>query len=409
MLLSRPSSASSNQTERKRALSEACDPRLKQYHIENLLDNRIDIEGLEYLRRCILAADLSDIIQRIYDLNEKYILQLSAVEGLLRRLNDIKNARRNRQFLKKIKKEFRNSERPQHKIILAEGDSWFNYPVILTDIVDRIAMEKDFAVYSLASGGDWLLNMLAGRQYVEELSVLHPDVFLISGGGNDLVGSSRLAAILEPLGCDEFEHNPWAQQLIAKAKTRTKFLLLDEQAFTEGVRYLNKDFFAVLMFFHLQYYYLISNILKQPKFAGIRVLTQGYDYAIPSYNKGGWNPMYWYRRFIRMFLGHGVWLKTPMLMRGITSSQRQQHILYAIIYLFNEMMIEMGTLLNSEQGRSAVSHIDSRGSVSEKGWADELHPLPKHFMRTAEVFIQCINGAPSTFDHTFVVAEYSCL
>lgn len=406
MLLSRPSVASSNQTERKRAQSTACDPRVKQYHIENLLDNRTDKEGLEYLRHCILATDLSDIIQRIYDLNEKYILELSAVEGILRRLNDIKNARRNRQFLKKIKNEFRNTSRPQNKIILAEGDSWFNYPVILTDIVDRIAMEKDFAVYSLASGGDWLLNMLTGRQYVEELSVLHPDVFLISGGGNDLVGSSRLAAMLAPQGCDEYQHNSWAQNLIAKAKNRDRYLLLDEEKFNDGVCYLSRDFFAVLMFFHLQYYYLISNILKQPKFEGVRVLTQGYDYAIPSFSKGGWNPLFWYRRFIRLFFGHGVWLKTPMLMRGITDTGRQQRIMYAIIFLFNEMMIEMGTLLNGEHGSEAVFHIDSRGSVTENGWADELHPLPQHFMRTAEVFIQCINGAPATFGHTFVVAEY---
>ena len=64
-------------------------------------------------------------------------------------------------------------------------------------------MENNFAVWSLASGGDWLLNMLSARQYVEELSVLHPDVFLISGGGNDLVGSSRLAAVVEPGQCDE--------------------------------------------------------------------------------------------------------------------------------------------------------------------------------------------------------------
>ena len=50
--------------------------------------------------------ELSVIIQRIYDLNEKYILDLSAVDGMLRRFNLIKNENRNYAFQKKIRRGF---------------------------------------------------------------------------------------------------------------------------------------------------------------------------------------------------------------------------------------------------------------------------------------------------------------
>src|SRR5687767_5777796 len=107
---------------------EKTDQEEKNNLIDNLLQNRITIKGLEELRKKVNADDLSNIIQRIYDLNEKYILNLSAVEGMLRRLNDIKNEKRNARFMKKIRAGFRDQKNPDRKIILAEGDSWFNYP-----------------------------------------------------------------------------------------------------------------------------------------------------------------------------------------------------------------------------------------------------------------------------------------
>ncbi len=381
-------------------------PKDKQEWIENLLDNKISIENLDKLKEVINAEDLSNIIQRIYDLNEKYILKLSTIEGAIRKFDDIKNAKRNKHFMGKIKSEFRDASKKERKIILAEGDSWFNYPVILTDIIDWISMEKNFAVYSLASGGDWLLNMLTARHYVEELSLLHPDVFLISGGGNDLVGSSRLAAIVEPGGkSNEFDFSPWAKKLVDKANT--EFVEQDKAKLMSGLSYLSRDFFALLMFFRLQYYYLINGILTagdSKKFEGIKIITQGYDYPIPSYKKNiGLKPWRWYVPFVRMFLGHGRWLKTSLLMRGIKNDEVQKNILYAMIYLFNEMMVEIGRECNTNDKKS-VFHVDCRDTVGEKGWTDELHALPIHFKKIANVFNGCIREDLSpTYYHVFVV------
>jgi hypothetical protein len=377
--------------------------------IDQLLDNHISMDGLGLLRDCIDEYSLATIIQRIYDLNEEQVLRIAALDKVMGWVDGVKNNGRNKRFLKKITGNFRDGN---NKVILAEGDSWFNYPVILSDVIDWIGMEDNMAVYSLASGGDWLLNMLTARKYVEELSVLHPDVFLISGGGNDLVGRNRIAAIVDPRGkSEEFDKSDFARVLMKKVD-ESPIVPVDRDKFIDGARYLSKDFFALLMFFHLQYYFLMNGILcggkrdpEKSKFKGIKVITQGYDYALPSHKLGwGFNLLRAYKPIIRKFLGHGSWLKTPFQLRGINDKITQENIIYAMIYLFNEMMIYTGDIFCRIPGLEAsVFHIDSRGSVGREGWTDELHPLPEHFRNTGRAFIDCINGIPSRHGQVYVV------
>jgi len=379
-------------------------PEKKAVYIKLFLANRISAEQLAELRHCVNEKDLAIIIQRIYDLNEKQVLDVAALDSVMAFADGIKNSRRNAIFTNKINHDFRKGS---NKIILAEGDSWFNYSVILSDVVDWIAMEKNMAVYSLANAGDWLLNMLHQRKYVEELSVLHPDFFLMSAGGNDLVGKSRIGAIVDPSGhSDEFDHNEFAKQLMDKVGTNP-VVPLDGQKFEVGLKYLSKDFYELLMFFHLQYYFLMKGILTGGKFTGIRIITQGYDYPIPQHNGGwGWNPLHWFKPFIRMFLGNGTWLKTPLQMRGVLDPAIQEKIVYTMIYLFNEMMIKTGDLFCQLPGLEAsVFHIDSRGSAGPDGWTDELHLLPEHFKNTGKTFIDCINGVPSPHGQVYVVNQ----
>lgn len=380
--------------------------------IKRLLANEISHAQLIRLQGDINELDLSHIIQRIYDLNRTQVNKIAALDRMLGKIDAIKNSHRNSRFLSKISSDFREKDKGR-KVILAEGDSWFNYPVILTDVLDRINMEPDMIIYSLANGGDWLLNMLGARKYVEQLSVIHPDVFLISGGGNDLVGRSRLAAMVIPgAGSLEQGKSEWAQTLIQKA-TDHPIVPFDEDRFKKGTAHLSKDFYALLMFFHLQYYFLINGILTagtgdpaNGKFPDMKIITQGYDYALPSHDKKwGLNPLRWYRPFIRSLLGHGSWLKTPLQLRGITDPQTQADIIYAMIFLFNEMMIHTGDLFCQLAGKR-VFHIDSRGSVGPDGWADELHPLPENFCRTGQTFIDCINNIPSGHGQVYVVNDF---
>lgn len=386
-------------------LSSMLDPDREKL-IKKLLKNDIPLDELATLRENITPEELSYIIQHIYDLNENYILNISKMKSGLGFLNRMKNEARQRHFIRKINNGHRMKK--GHKVILAEGDSWFNYPLILTDLIDRIVMEEDLALYSIAGGGDWLLNMLTESEYVEELSVMHPDVFLISGGGNDLVGSRRLAAMIDPKGDSaEYSRSEFANKLINDVKNsqRPDQTSLNRKVFDNGCRYINKDFFALLMFFHLQYSFLITKILglkDVPKFGPIKIVTQGYDYAIPSLELGyGLKPWNWHMPFIRNFLGHGSWLKTPLLLRGVPDEENQhRHIIYAMIYLFNEMALNLPEALGKHL---PLFHIDSRGFLGDDGWADELHPKPHNALKIGEVFVDCIRGGSPTYDNVFVV------
>jgi hypothetical protein len=360
--------------------------KLKERLIQRLLDNdHINSYELSLLSNRINADDLSIIIQHIYDLNETDILALAAVTGSLAAFDDAKNDRRNLLFKKKI---------------------------ILTDVIDTLSMDNRHAVYSLAKGGGWLLSMLTARKYVEQLSVLHPDLFIISGGGNDIVGDWRLAAIVQkPDGGQQFAHCPWAQGLKENAKiVDSKF---DAQAFDTGVQYLSKDFYALLMFFHLQYFMVMDGILnggetKVSKFPGIQMITQGYDYPIPSTRLDiGLNPLHWFIPFIRSFLGHGTWLKIPLMIRKVPP-EAQRQVVYAAIFLFNEMVIDVGRCFNTDKVKR-VLHIDSRNSLGKNGWTDELHARPKHFIQTGKVMSFAIHdkgNQQSTYDHVYVVHKY---
>lgn len=75
--------------------------------------------------------------------------------------------------------------------IVIEGDSWYEH-ILIRDIVDWLIHLSKFRIYTLAYGGDWLANYIKEGKYLKKLLKEKPDVFLLSGGGNDLVGDSRI-------------------------------------------------------------------------------------------------------------------------------------------------------------------------------------------------------------------------
>ena len=340
--------------------------------IKKLTSNRITHYDLNHLMQIATSDDLKAITQSVFDMDEATLLERSAVEGATRWLNSLKNERRKDLYVKKIQ----HTPRPELKKVVAEGDSWFNYPLILTDILDWISMDKNTAVFSLASASDWLVNILASREYVNGLSVHQPDFFLMSGGGNDVGGMSRMALMVSHRfnETSELTHSAWAQHLIANAHEKPYLLSKevsldtrkpDEKRWNEAVGHLSKDFFALMMLFRLQYYSLFHSLLVggKEKFPDLKIITQGYDFLVPSDNKGwGINPLKWYIPVLR-WIGHGWWLKKPLIFKEISGEKHQLDILYACMYFFNEMMIELEEkfmeLHPTAKGR--LFHVDSRG------------------------------------------------
>ncbi|MGD2035995.1 MAG: hypothetical protein PVF73_13110 [Bacteroidales bacterium] len=322
------------------------------------LDELLGKEDLTY-------GDLRPMLLRIFDMNTGTIKNKSEADaGMLGWLNKHSRKKREKGFWERIRRG------DYSKIILAEGDSWFEYPLFITDIIDHLnRSRKKYAINSLAYGGDWIANILYEQEYIEKLSLLSPDVFLISGGGNDIVGGYRMA------------------QLIHRRKEVPAIIEADLDSNEGKIKFagicLNKDFFALMKLFKLQYKLLFTSIEKETeKFKNLKVITQGYDYAIPS-SKIGFGIA---RPLINKLTGNGEWLQTPLLLRGYLNQKEQAAVVYGMIHYFNEMLIEVGGNYKN------VYHIDSRGAVTGKGWYDELHPRSVEFRRIASVYEKCIES-----------------
>ncbi|WP_431291805.1 hypothetical protein [Pedobacter sp. P26] len=245
---------------------KAMDPSIKKCLIDKLLNNQITVSELVELRPEINEFDLSEIIQHIYDLNLEQVRKIAALAPVMAKVDALKNSQRNTRFIKKVKNNFRKHSAKhnglKNRVIVVEGDSWFNYPILLSDVIDWVSMEENMAVYSLASGGDWLMNMVSAKKYVEQLSTLQPDVFIISGGGNDLVGNRRIAAMVTHKGdSNEFENSAFAKYLYQNAANPPD----KPEDFKRGIQFISKDFYALLAFFQLQYYFIINGILTGGK------------------------------------------------------------------------------------------------------------------------------------------------
>lgn len=358
---------------------------LKKTLTEKLLANTISPEELKQLMdpNIMSIEDLQPIILRIFNLNQGAIINKSSAHlGAIGKLNRISQKRRDRRYRKKIKNGFR-AKSEQNIVILAEGDSWFEFPIFLNEVIDHLSKRKNYAVKSLAYGADWLSNILYEGKYVTELDIHKPEVFLISGGGNDLVGGYRLSKLV---------HKNTKQSLLStQTNLPSKYPnhpKRDAKRYNMGKRFLNKDYEALMNVFRIQYTLLFKSIyhVKSPH-KDLITLTHGYDYGIPSKKINfSIDIRNLHQPFLNLFLRSGKWLYEPLMINGIIDPTQQKAIIYAMIEDFNEMLIDIGDSFPN------VIHIDTRGMVKEKDWFDELHPKGKVFKKIAEKFSAVIDN-----------------
>jgi len=121
-----------------------------------------------------------------------------------------------------------------------ENLKWFQFPRVylnidpVKDIVDWLIEDTKYAVKSLAAGSDWLSNIFYTGEYVEELPKISPDVFLISGGGNDLVGNNRLSIMVI---------NPFMEKVRTKRSDEVFKELIEKRALDKDIdrKNMNED------------------------------------------------------------------------------------------------------------------------------------------------------------------------
>jgi hypothetical protein len=229
--------------------------------------------------------------------------------------------------------------------IMAEGDSWFDYPVPFFGggVVERLEKKLGLPILSSADAGDEVRFMLGVKQRAK-LEALFAranqqgkpwDVLLFSGGGNDIVD--------EPL-C--LWVRPWAagappDALIHKAR-----------------------FDAALAIVRAGYEDLIA--MRDRLSPGTRLVFHGYDFALPT-GKG--------------VCTLGPWLKPAFDYHGYPNLAARAAVVKRVLQQFAQ------TLAALEASHAAnVSFINAQGTLDAHAdwWHNELHPNQKGF----DVFVK---------------------
>jgi hypothetical protein len=259
----------------------------------------------------------------------------------------------------------RQIEGDPRAVLVAEGDSWFCFPVFLKDIIGNLF--DDFNVWSVAAAGDTLQNMVIDNpEYLQALRANRDKVraFIFSGGGNDIVGAdvsgqSVIEQIVKPF--EEGQPASW---------------YIDGQPFADRLHFIEDCYRKV-----------ISTVAAE--FPQLPVLCHGYDHSIPGGFQGDPRHPFWAAK--------DHWLGKPMRETlKITDPTLQRTIVALMVDRLNERLKTLCGGNNPGGAFPNAYHADLRNTVSTIGlWADELHPTDKGFTLVSSKFETVLKTAVS--------------
>ena len=237
-------------------------------------------------------------------------------------------------------------------VIISEGDSWFQYPIKLDDVID--VLMKDYQILSLGAAGDLLSDMAVREEYTQAIENESADVLLLSGGGNDMLHSGRLRDYLFDYETGMGEHE-----------------VLNRVSWETFLRQLKTTYQGVF------------NSMTR-RFPHLQIFFHGYDYALPREG--------------------GTWLGGPLAERGVPK-KLWKNVVKILIDEFNEVGQSLAGEFDSQ-----VTHIDCRGLVGATPgkWFDELHPKDEGYAKVAAKFAEGIESRTAP-DGEFSFAESAAI
>jgi len=246
---------------------------------------------------------------------------------IVRLLNKIYKTTRRLRFLRQ--------KHQSGPVVVAEGDSWFLFPKPgVRDTLDFI-MEK-YRLLSLAEAGDEIADYLKNKELLDAVRTELPQYVLISGGGNDILGSEIKTLLREG---------------VPAGSTPEDFLDLDK--FKSKLTFLEEG------------YTLFIREIHQLHPATI-VLIHGYDYIRsnpdPLTIKKGWANKY-------------------MIAAGINAPEDRKKLITYLVDTFNAMLSTLAS------GYPHVRFVDNRNTVRSDEWMDEIHPNNTGYQRVANNFL----------------------
>jgi len=238
-------------------------------------------------------------------------------------------------------------------VMLAHGDSWFDYPldgntIALSD-TDLIAQLRTMGninplILNMAHHGDATTNELSWPKQQRMIDALndptnwlgsgYPDAILFSGGGNDIAGD--------------------------------QFCIYLDYASTGGTGLNAARFQEALGAIEASYRDLFS--FRKKYAPNIPIFGHCYDFGIPN----GSHP-----------LCTGPWLKPSLEFAGYRDLQQNRKIV-------RDALVQFKTRL---QGLAADPDnkfflVDTQGTITDDEWGNELHPNARGFKQIAQKIVE---------------------
>ncbi|MBN2463454.1 MAG: SGNH/GDSL hydrolase family protein [Dehalococcoidia bacterium] len=253
---------------------------------------------------------------------------------------------------------------PTAGVLVAEGDSWFNYP--WHDVLKELEDCYGYDVESVAHYGDPIEEMAYGGGQLDELTRriekllrrrVTPKAVLLSGGGNDVAGAD-FGMLLNHEQSPIFGLNLSILEGVINQRIRTAYITILSA---------------------------VTSVCEQRIGNVIPILVHGYDYPVPDGRGflGGWG-----------FLP-GPWLEPGFREKGYNELTQRIGLAHELIERFNLMIKDLVKLPPFQH----VHYVDLRnvlqtGNEYKDWWANELHPTERGFHTIAEKFAATLASLP---------------
>jgi hypothetical protein len=278
------------------------------------------------------------------------------VESAMRWGNSVERWRREQRFNARI------AHGERKPVLVSEGDSWFQFPFLIEDVIDQL--EPNFIIRSLDAAGDTCDNMVnRSKEYFSELKAQIGNGvagFLFSGAGNDVIG-------------EDLDGNPVLGRLLKPYRAGADASWhVDKAVLAQILSTLEKDYRKV-----------VATIRHDEHFKRLPIIIHGYDYAIPGGFAGDpRNPF--------PYAAQDEWLGAPMRQKGIVEPGLQR----AIIRVLIDALYDMLDRVAGDSAQTRVFVVNVRETLPHvNDWADEIHGTSKGFARVAKRFKAVLDHA----------------
>lgn len=256
---------------------------------------------------------------------------------------------------------------PGHSTLIAEGDSWFDYPG--HDILRILEDIYGYEVESVAHMGDRIEEMAYTAGQFDNLTRLIekvlrngkiPKAILLSGGGNDIAGE-EFGMLLNHISSPIAGLNHSIVSGVIEERAKLAYLTIIGRVTAVCERRIGKQ---------------------------LPILIHGYDYPVPDGRgfMGGW----WFLP--------GPWLEPGFREKGFSKLKDTIVLTKELIDCFNAMLKSVAA--HPDFGH--VHYVNLRGTLTfstnkheyEKDWANELHPSEEGFKKVTSKFADKLAKLP---------------